>query len=92
MTATRPCNRVPESLVRYQMEARELENVMRTTFNRPVSLNLDRHLDYQLRLCATRRISRTRTAARIFTCSSVPVDVRLREVARLAANRGASRR
>ncbi len=81
-----------ESLVRYQMETRELENVMRTTFNRPVSLNLDRHLDYQLRLCAARRISRPRTAARIITCSSVPVDVRLREVARIATNRGASRR
>jgi hypothetical protein len=61
---------------------------MKKAFAASPAVTLDGHVDYQLRLCAARRISRPRTAVRIMRSPLLPVGLRMRETLRIATNRG----
>jgi glycosyltransferase involved in cell wall biosynthesis len=81
-----------EAVVRYESEARALTDVMERAFSASPTVTLDGHVDYQLRLCAARRISRPRTAMRIMRSPLLPMRHRVRETLRVATNRGSARR
>ena len=81
-----------EALVRYETEARAVAEVMKKGFATSADVQLDGHIDYQLRLCAARRISRPRTAMRIMKSPLLPMSLRFRETLRMATNRGFARR
>jgi glycosyltransferase involved in cell wall biosynthesis len=80
--------RAADAVVRYESEARALKDVMKKAFAASPAVTLDGHVDYQLRLCAARRISRPRTAVRIMRSPLLPVGLRMRETLRIATNRG----
>lgn len=81
-----------DMLLQYETEAKALADVMVTIFHESPTLRLDYHVDYQLRLCGARRISRLDAAIRIMRSPSLPLRYRLRETIRMAVNRGPARR
>jgi hypothetical protein len=79
-------------MIRYAAEMQALSTAMRETFRQPVDLQLDRHLDYQLLLCAAGSASRARTVGRVLRSGVLPLGQRCREALRVCANRGPAAR
>lgn len=77
---------------RYEAEVAALVDVMRDRFDQSVDLRIEDHLLYQLHRCAAREISRPRAAALVLRSPALPVSLRLREMLRVAANRGVAAR